>query len=42
MGLVDEVVPGFAGGVDDGVVGVEEAVGEPVLPEVLPDVFDRV
>lgn len=40
--LFDEVVPGLAGGVDDGVVGVEDAVGEPVLSEVLPDVLDRV
>jgi hypothetical protein len=26
FGLIDEVVPGLAGGVDDGVVGVEDAV----------------
>lgn len=42
FGLLDEVVPGLAGGVDDGVVVVKDAVGEPVLSEVLPDVFDWV
>lgn len=35
-------MPGFAGGVDDGVVALEDAVGEPVLAQVLPDVLDRV
>ena len=42
FGLIDEVVPGLAGGVYDGVVVVEDSVGEPVLSEVLPDVLDGV
>ena len=40
--LCDEAVPGVAGGVDDVVVGVEDAVGEPVRAQILPDIFDRV
>ena len=42
FGLIDWVVPGLAVGIDDGVVVVEDAVGEPVLSEVLPDVLDGV
>ena len=42
FGLVDWVVPGLAVGIDDGVVVVEDAVGEAVLSEVLPDVLDGV
>ena len=42
FGLGDELSPCVAGGVDDGVVGFEDAVGEPVLTEILPDVLDRV
>ncbi len=42
MRLCDELVPGFAAGFEDGVVVLEEAVGEPVLTQVLPDVLDRV
>ena len=38
----DEVSPSLAGGVDDLLVGVEDAVGEPVGAQVLPDVLDRV
>ena len=41
-GLGDELSPGLAGGVDDGVEGFEDAVGEPIGAQVLPDVFDRV
>lgn len=40
--LVDEVVPGMAAQGDDLVVGLEDTVGEPVLADELPDVFDRV
>ena len=28
--------------VDDGIVGVEHAVGKPVTAQILPDVLDRV
>ena len=35
-------VPGEAGDVDDGVVVVEDLVGEIVVAEVLPDVLDRI
>ena len=42
LGLCDEAVPGVAAGVEDGVVVFEDAVREPVLAEVLPDVLDRV
>src|SRR5216684_359395 len=41
-GLVDELVPGEAAVVEDVVVGAEDAVGEPVVADVLPDVLDRV
>ena len=40
--LIDELVPGVAAVVEDVVAGAEDAVGEPVLPHELPDVFDRV
>src|SRR6267378_1869439 len=40
--LVDEAVPGKAAVIDDVVVGLEDAVGEPVVADELPDVFDRV
>ena len=42
FGLIDELVPGLATGLNDGVVIFEDAVREPVLSEVLPDVLDRV
>jgi hypothetical protein len=42
FGLSDELSAGGAGGVDDGVVVLEDSVREPVLPQILPDVFDRV
>ena len=38
-GLGGEVIPGFAAGIDNGVVGFVDAVGELVLAEELPDVF---
>jgi hypothetical protein len=41
-GLVDELVPGIAAVIEDVVVGAEDAVGEPVVADELPDVFDRV
>lgn len=40
--LREEFSPSVAGGVDDGFVGFEDAVREPVGAQVLPDVFDRV
>ena len=40
--LCEEFSPCVAGGVDDGLVGVEDAVGEPVGAQILPDVLDRV
>src|SRR6185437_3121045 len=40
--LVDEAVPGKAAVIDDVVIGLEDAVGEPVVADELPDVFDRV
>ena len=42
LGLIDELVPGLATGLNDGVVIFKDAVREPVLSEVLPDVLDRV
>jgi len=41
-GLGDEPSRSVAGGIDDVVVGVEDAVGQPGLAQVLPDVLDRV
>ena len=41
-GLVDKSVPGPATMFDNVVVTFEYAVGEPVLTEELPDVFDQV
>ena len=40
--LIDELVPGLAPSLDDCVVIFENAVREPVLPKILPDVLDRV
>ena len=40
--LIDDVVPSLAGGIEDIPVGLEDAVGEVGLPEVLPEVFDWV
>jgi hypothetical protein len=37
-----ELVPGFAGSVDDAAVSLEDAVREPVGPQILPNILDRV
>ncbi len=41
-GLIDELVPGFATMSDDVIVGLEDSVGQPIIADELPDVFDRV
>lgn len=41
-GLIDEPVPGGAAVTEDVIVGLEDAVGEPVLSQELPDVFDGI
>lgn len=41
-GLLDELVPGEAAVVDDVVVGLEDAVRQPVVAHELPDGLDRV
>jgi hypothetical protein len=38
--LIDKLVPGIAAMIDDFGVGSEDAIGEPVIPHELPDVFD--
>jgi hypothetical protein len=40
--LVHKPVPGGAAAVHDGVVGVEHAVAELIVAQVIPDVLDRV
>jgi len=40
--LIDELVPGRTAMVDEIVVGFEDAIGEPIVAQELPDVFDRV
>ena len=40
--LADQLVPGITTMINDLVVGFEDAVGEPVIPHELPDVFDRI
>ena len=40
--LIDELVPCVAAVVDEIVVGFEDTVGEPVIANELPDVFDRI
>jgi len=42
FGPHDQSVPCLAGCVDHRLVGLEDPVGKPVLPHVLPDVFRRV
>jgi hypothetical protein len=37
---VDEGIPGVAAVIDDIVVGFEDAVREPVVAHMLPDIFD--
>jgi len=41
-GLVDELVPGMAAVIEDGAIGGEDPVGEPVVAQELPEVLDRV
>ncbi len=41
-GLGDELVPGIAAVVEDGTIGGEDPVGEPVVAQELPEVLDRV
>ncbi len=41
-GLIDEFVPGGAAVIEDVVVGLEDAVGEPIVAHELPDVFDGI
>ena len=41
-GLIDEPVPGVAAVVENIAVGGEDAVGEPVFADKLPDILDRV
>ena len=38
----DEHVPGIAAVIDNIVVGFEDAVREPVVAHILPDIFDRI
>lgn len=40
--LADELIPSGAGGVDDGVVVIEQAVREEALLEVEPQALDRI
>jgi hypothetical protein len=40
--LIDQLVPSLAAVVDEIVVGFEDAVGEPVIAQELPNVLDRV
>lgn len=42
LALCEEAVPGVASGVEDDVVGFEDAVGQPGLAQVLLEVLDRV
>ena len=41
-GSVDKGIPGVAAVIDDIVVGFEDAVREPVVAHILPDIFNRV
>jgi hypothetical protein len=40
--LINEFIPGSATMIDEIIVGFKDAVGEPVIAEKLPDVFDWV
>ena len=40
--LFDELVPGIAAVIDDVRLGTEDAVGQPVVADELPDGLDRV
>jgi hypothetical protein len=37
--LIDELVPGRTAMIDEIVVGFEDAIGEPIVAQELPDVF---
>jgi hypothetical protein len=39
-GLIGEFIPGSAAMTDEIIVGFKDAIGEPVVAEKLPDVFD--
>jgi hypothetical protein len=39
---VDEGIPSIAAVIDDIVIGFEDAVREPVVAHILPDIFDRI
>ena len=39
---VEERIPSVATVIDDIIVGFEDAVREPVVAHILPDIFDRV
>ncbi len=41
-GLIDEAVPSLAAMVDEIVVGMKDAVREPVLAHEMPDILDKV
>ena len=41
-GLIDEAVPGVAAVVENIAVGGEDAIGEPIFADKLPDILDRV
>ena len=41
-GLIDEFVPGVAAMIEDDVVGIEDAIGQPIFAHELPDILDRV
>ena len=41
-GLSDQLVPSITAMIDDLVIGFEDAVREPIIPQELPDVFDRI
>ena len=39
---VEERIPCIAAVIDDIVVGFEDAIREPVVAHILPDIFDRI
>jgi len=39
-GQFDQLVTGIAAMIDNLIVGFEDAVGEPVVPHELPNIFD--
>ena len=40
--MINELIPGSATMIDEIIIGVKDAVGEPVIAKNLPDVFDWV